>query len=181
MVNEHSGIHPLAASIRNIPDFPKPGIVFRDITTLWKDPSAFREVVEIFVRRYRGAGIEKIVCVESRGFVFGGALAQELGVGLVPVRKKGKLPSKTIRAQYDLEYGTDTIEIHADAITRGEKILIHDDLLATGGTIQATCELVEQLGGTIVEIAFLMELSFLKGRDRLKGKEIFSIIRYDHE
>ncbi len=181
MVNESKELHPLAAKIRNIPDFPKQGIVFRDITTLWKDPAAYREVVDIFVEKYRTRGVEKIVCVESRGFVFGGALAHELGVGLVPVRKKGKLPAKSLKAEYDLEYGTDAIEIHADAIAKGERVLVHDDLLATGGTIQATCELVERLGGEIIGIAFLMELSFLNGRDRLKGRDVFSIIRYDHE
>jgi len=174
-------MHPLALKIRNIPDFPKPGIVFRDITTLWNDPVAFSEVVSIFVKKYRHLKIDKVVCVESRGFVFGGALAHELGVGLVPARKKGKLPSKTIKAEYDLEYGTDVIEIHSDAISSGDRILIHDDLLATGGTVQATCQLIEQLGGNIVGIAFLMELSFLKGRDRLKGRDVFSIIDYDHE
>jgi adenine phosphoribosyltransferase len=164
-----------------VPDFPKKGIVFRDITTLLKDPNAFREAVEIFYERYKGTQIDKVACVEARGFIFGAALALRLGAGFVPIRKRGKLPAQTIRHEYALEYGTDSIEIHADAILPGENVLIHDDLLATGGTIAAACQLVERLGGKIVGLSFLVELSFLQGRGHLKGYDIFSIIQYDTE
>jgi len=174
-------VHRLATSIRNVPDFPKKGIVFRDITTLLKDPNAFREAVEIFYERYKGTQIDKVACVEARGFIFGAALALRLGAGFVPIRKRGKLPAQTIRHEYALEYGTDSIEIHADAILPGENVLIHDDLLATGGTIAAACQLVERLGGKIVGLSFLVELSFLQGRGHLKGYDIFSIIQYDTE
>ena len=174
-------MHRLATSIRNVPDFPKKGIVFRDITTLLKDPNAFREAVEIFYERYKGTQIDKVACVEARGFIFGAALALRLGAGFVPIRKRGKLPAQTIRHEYALEYGTDSIEIHADAILPGENVLIHDDLLATGGTIAAACQLVERLGGKIVGLSFLVELSFLQGRGHLKGYDIFSIIQYDTE
>jgi adenine phosphoribosyltransferase len=164
-----------------VPDFPKKGIVFRDITTLLKDPNAFREAVEIFYEHYKGTQIDKVACVEARGFIFGAALALRLGAGFVPIRKRGKLPAQTIRHEYALEYGTDSIEIHADAILPGENVLIHDDLLATGGTIAAACQLVERLGGKIVGLSFLVELSFLQGRGHLKGYDIFSIIQYDTE
>ncbi len=174
-------MHRLATSIRNVPDFPKKGIVFRDITTLLKDPNAFREAAEIFYEHYKGTQIDKVACVEARGFIFGAALALRLGAGFVPIRKRGKLPAQTIRHEYALEYGTDSIEIHADAILPGENVLIHDDLLATGGTIAAACQLVERLGGKIVGLSFLVELSFLQGRGHLKGYDIFSIIQYDTE
>jgi adenine phosphoribosyltransferase len=174
-------MHELAKSIRTVPDFPKKGIMFRDITTLLKDPKAFRTALEVFHDQYRNKGIQKVVCVESRGFIFGSALAVELGVGFVPIRKKGKLPAETIREEYALEYGTDVIEIHRDAIQKGEKVLLHDDLLATGGTISASTRLVEKLGGSIVGLSFLIELSFLKGRDKLRGYDVFSIIQYDAE
>jgi len=174
-------VHRLATSIRNVPDFPKKGIVFRDITTLLKDPNAFREAVDIFCERYKGTQIDKVACVEARGFIFGAALALRLGAGFVPIRKRGKLPAQTVRHEYALEYGTDSIEIHADAILPGENVLIHDDLLATGGTIAAACQLVERLGGKIVGLSFLVELSFLQGRGHLKGYDIFSIIQYDTE
>jgi adenine phosphoribosyltransferase len=171
----------LSASIRSVPDFPKSGIVFRDITTLLKDPRSFRTINEILVERYKGSTIDKVVGIESRGFIVGASLALQLGAGFVPIRKKGKLPAETIREEYALEYGADTIEIHKDAIVKGERILLHDDLLATGGTIAAATKLVERLGGAIVEIAFLIELEFLKGRRNLSGHEIFSIIKVERE
>jgi adenine phosphoribosyltransferase len=167
--------------IRSVPDFPKKGIVFRDITTLLNDPVAFKEVLDRFESHSRSVRVDKIVGIEARGFILGGALADRLRVGFVPARKPGKLPAKTLKEEYELEYGRDSIEIHADAINPGEHILIHDDLLATGGTASATCRLVERMGGTIVGCSFLIELSFLKGRDRLKGHDLFSIIQYDSE
>ncbi len=174
-------MHELAKAVRNIPDFPKKGIVFRDITTLLKDPNAFRRTLDLFYERYRDDKIQKVACVEARGFILGAALAARLGAGFVPIRKKGKLPAEKIQEQYALEYGTDVIEIHKDAIQPGERVLVHDDLLATGGTIHAACKLVERLGGSIVGISFLIELSFLKGRDHLQQYNIFSIIQYDSE
>ncbi|MBM4160554.1 MAG: adenine phosphoribosyltransferase [Ignavibacteria bacterium] len=174
-------MHKLAAAIRNVPDFPKKGIVFRDITTLLKDPGTFRETVDVFHEKYRNAQIDKVACVEARGFILGAALALRLGAGFIPLRKRGKLPAQTIQEEYALEYGRDAIEIHADAIHPGDRVLLHDDLLATGGTISAACRLVERLGGTIVGVSFLVELSFLNGRNHLKGHDIFSIIQYDSE
>ncbi len=167
--------------IRNVPDFPKKGIVFRDITTLLKDKSAFKKTIDIMYDQYKTAHVDKVVSVEARGFIFGSVLAYKLGAGFVPVRKPKKLPSATIREEYQLEYGTDALEIHTDAIQKGEKVLIVDDLLATGGTVQATCKLVEKLGGEIVGLAFLIELEFLEGRDKLSGYDCFSIISYDSE
>ena len=169
----------LHAAVRTVPDFPKKGIMFRDITTLLKDGPAFCRAVDLLEERYRGAGIEKVVGVESRGFILGGALASRLGLGFVPVRKPGKLPAPAIRETYELEYGTDTLELHADAIARGEKILMHDDLLATGGTMRAACRLVERLGGVIVGISFLIELPALKGRACLAPREVFSLLSFD--
>ncbi|MCI0705883.1 MAG: adenine phosphoribosyltransferase [Ignavibacteriae bacterium] len=174
-------MHELAKAIRDVPDFPKKGIVFKDITTLLQNPEAFRKALNIFYERYKDEKITKIAGVESRGFIFGAALASKLGVGFVPIRKKGKLPAERIKEEYVLEYGTDSIEIHTDAIHKGERVLIHDDLLATGGTIQAGCKLVERLGGEIVSLAFLVELTFLKGRDKLHRYDVFSIIQYDSE
>jgi len=171
----------LRSVIRSIPDFPKKGILFRDITTLLKEPAALAEAIDRLSNRYAGAGIEKVVCIESRGFVLGGALAQRLHAGFVPVRKPGKLPAETLREEYALEYGTDAVEIHRDAIQAGDRVLIHDDLLATGGTAAATCKLVESLGGRILGIAFLVELSFLKGRDRLRAYDVFSVVEYSSE
>ena len=167
--------------IRNVPDFPKKGIVFRDITTLLKDAAAFREAVDILYDHYAGARVAKVVSVESRGFILGAPLAYRLGAGFVPVRKPGKLPAEKIRQDYALEYGTDGVEIHRDAIARGERILVLDDLLATGGTILAACQLVEKLGGSIVGLAFLVELSFLSGRKRLEAYDVFSIVEYPEE
>ena len=178
MVNSEENLQKF---IRNVPDFPKKGIVFRDITTLLKDKTAFRDVINIFYNQYKSIRIDKVVSVESRGFIFGSALAYKLGAGFVPVRKPKKLPSTTIKEEYQLEYGTDSLEIHTDAIEKREKILIVDDLLATGGTVQATCQLVERSGGEIIGLSFLIELSFLHGREKLKGYDIFSIIQYDSE
>ena len=164
-----------------MPDFPKRGIVFRDITTLLKDKKAFRKSVDIFYLRYKNKNIQKVVSVESRGFIFGSALAYRLKAGFVPVRKPGKLPAKTLREEYKLEYGTDALEIHTDAIDRGDRVLLIDDLLATGGTIVAASRLVEKLGGKIISIAFLIELAFLNGRQKLKAYDVSSIITYGSE
>lgn len=164
--------------IRTIPDFPKKGILFRDITTLIKDKMGFKKAIDAIYKVYKDSNIDKVVSIESRGYIFGGALAYLLGSGVVPVRKPGKLPAETIKEEYELEYGTDTLEIHKDAISKGETILIFDDLLATGGTSLATCKLVEQLGGKIIGVAFLIELIDLKGRDKLKDYEVFSLIKF---
>ncbi len=172
---------PLRESIRSVPDFPKKGIVFRDITTLLKDREAFARSIDAFRARYAGSGVEKIVGIESRGFIFGSALAVLLGAGFVPARKPKKLPAAVIREEYQLEYGTDAIEMHADAIAPGERILIVDDLLATGGTAAAALALVRRLGGSTVGLAFLIELTFLGGRSKLAGAEVFSLITYDSE
>lgn len=164
--------------IRDIPDFPKKGILFRDITTLLKDKLAFKLAVDSLAAKYKGKKIDAVVAVEARGFILGGAIAHKLGAGFVPVRKKGKLPWKTNSATYELEYGTDTLEMHHDAIKPGEKVLIVDDLLATGGTVKAVADLVKQLNGEIAGITFLIELTGLKGRDKLKGYPVFSLIKY---
>jgi adenine phosphoribosyltransferase len=164
-----------------VPDFPKKGIVFRDITTLLKNKDAFHRFIDLMVERYKNERIDKVVGIESRGFIGGGALAYALGAGFVPIRKPGKLPADKIRQEYQLEYGTDAIEIHRDAIAKGERVLLHDDLLATGGTILAACKLVEQIGGTIVGLSFLIELSFLQPRKRLSQYDIFSLISYASE
>jgi len=168
----------LKSKIRDIPNFPKEGIIFKDITTLLKDPPAFRKAVDKIASFYQDEGIEKVVAVESRGFILGAPVAFKLGAGFIPVRKPGKLPSDIYEAKYELEYGTDTLTIHQDALTPGQRVLIVDDLLATGGTISATIELVKLLGGTIVGIAFLVELSELKGRNRLNGYNVLSLITY---
>jgi adenine phosphoribosyltransferase len=164
--------------IRDIPDFPKKGIIFKDITTLLLHKDAFKKTIDVFVSRYKDKKIDKIVAVDARGFIFGGALAYELGAGFVPVRKKGKLPYKTISADYELEYGTDTLYAHEDGIVKGERVLLVDDLLATGGTAKAVCDMIKLLGGEIVELAFLIELAFLNGRDKLKGYPVYSQILY---
>ncbi len=168
-------------TIRSIPDWPIEGVIFRDITTLMQRPDALRETCDIFHKRYTDMEIDKIVGIDARGFVFGAVLAYQLDVGFVPVRKKGKLPYKTIETSYSLEYGEATVEMHQDSIVRGEKILIVDDLIATGGTIGATVELVEQLGGDILECAFVVELPDLKGREKIKGHKIFSITAFEGE
>jgi len=167
--------------IRNVPDFPKQGIVFRDIMPLVGDPIAFRAVVDEIIERFRDTAIEAVAAVEARGFIFGAAIAYQLGVGFVPVRKKGKLPFRTRRETYELEYGTDTIEVHEDALTRGQRVLLVDDLLATGGTIAACCRLVESLGAQVAGVAFVVELSFLKGREKLDGYRVLSLVDYDSE
>ena len=164
--------------IRDVPDFPKKGIIFKDITTLLKRGEIFKEVIDTFAERYKSSNLDSIVSVEARGFIMGSALAYKLGTGIIPVRKKGKLPYKTERITYNLEYGTDTLEIHKDAINSGDRVLIIDDLLATGGTISAAAQLVEKQDGKIVEIAFLIELAFLNGRDKLKKYDVFSLIQY---
>lgn len=168
----------LKEKIRSIPDFPKPGILFRDITTLLKDADAFQEVIEQLAARYAKLPIDIIAGIESRGFIFGAALAARLKKGFIPIRKPGKLPAKTYSAEYSLEYGTDRIEMHADAVQQGSRVLLIDDLLATGGTMQAACRLVEQAGGTVSECAFVIELAFLNGKEKLKGYTVFSMIGY---
>lgn len=170
----------LRALIRDIPNFPKPGIVFKDITPLLADGSAFAEVVDRMAERYRGR-VDMVLGIESRGFIVGAAVAYALRCGLAVVRKPGKLPYSKVKADYELEYGTDTLEIHRDAFGHPCRVLVVDDLLATGGTAGAAASLVRQLGGEVVEAAFLVELSFLGGRDRLKPAEVFSLIQYDAE
>jgi len=164
--------------IRDIKDFPKEGVLFKDITPLLNNAEARKEVIKKFIEKLPNQKIDKVIGVESRGFFFGMLLAQELNVGFVPVRKKGKLPFETVAATYDLEYGTDIVEMHTDAILKGENVLIHDDVLATGGTIQAVTEIVEKLGGNIVHINFLMELDFLKGRQKITQYDVYSILNY---
>ena len=166
----------LLTFIRDIPDFPKPGIIFKDITPLLNNPEAFKAAIEQLASRYAGTRIDKIVGIEARGFIFAGALAYRLGTGMVPVRKKGKLPYKTLSETYELEYGTDTMEMHEDAIKPGDHVLVLDDLIATGGTLAATCRLVEKLGGSIVEVAILIELSFLNGRAKVKEYPYFTLL-----
>lgn len=167
--------------IRNVPDYPKKGVVFRDITTLIKNGDAFDEVINIFYEICKNKKVDLVAAVESRGFIFGGALANKLKVGFVPIRKSGKLPADTVIEKYDLEYGTDTLEIHKDAILPGQKVLIVDDLLATGGTIQAACKLVEKLEGSVVGVLVMIELVFLKGREKIKNYDLFTLIKYDQE
>jgi adenine phosphoribosyltransferase len=165
--------------IRDVPDYPKKGIVFKDITTLIKRGEAFDEVINIFLEKCKDKKVDLVAAVESRGFIFGGVIANRLKVGFVPIRKFGKLPADTVEQKYDLEYGTDTLEIHKDAVTPGQKVLIVDDLLATGGTIKAACKLVEKLGGKVAGILIMIELGFLNGRDKLKDYDLFTLIRYD--
>ncbi|HXG16940.1 MAG TPA: adenine phosphoribosyltransferase [Calidithermus sp.] len=169
----------LRAKIRDIKDFPTEGVLFKDITTLLKDAEAFRYVVDQLAARYQSERVEVVVGIESRGFIFGGALAHQLNAGFVPVRKLGKLPAKTIEVEYELEYGRDALAIHEDAIQPGQRVLAVDDLLATGGTMAATLRLIEQLGGYVVGVAFLIELAFLHGREKLKNQPVHSLIVYD--
>ena len=169
----------LRSKIRDIKDFPTEGILFRDITTLLKDGPAWASVIDLLAASYKEAGVEVVVGVESRGFIFGGAVAHQLGAGFVPVRKRGKLPARTIEEEYELEYGRDVLAIHEDAIRPGQRVLAVDDLLATGGTMSATLKLVERLGGSVVGAAFLIELAFLRGRERLKGYALESLITYE--
>lgn len=168
----------LKSCIRDIPDFPKPGILFRDITTLLKDKKAFKEAVNALSEKFKNKKIDAVVAVEARGFILGSVIAHKLGAGFVPVRKRGKLPAKTNSVTYELEYGTDTLEMHHDAIQPKNRILIVDDLLATGGTAAAVVDLVKQLQGEVAGIAFLIELTELKGKDKLKEYPVFSLIKY---
>lgn len=167
--------------IRSIPGFPKEGIVFRDITPLLADGAALKEASKLMADHFRGKSPELVVGAEARGFIFGTAVALELGIGFVPVRKPGKLPAKTVECSYELEYGTDTLTMHWDAVKPGQKVLLVDDLLATGGTMEACAHLVEQLGGEVIGCAFVVELSALNGRDKLKGHEVISLIDYASE
>ncbi len=165
--------------IREIPDYPKPGILFYDVTTLLKDKRGFHSLIDNLCAHYANAHVDIVVGIEARGFIFAPALAYSLGAGFVPVRKPKKLPASTAKVTYDLEYGTDTLEIHEDAITRGQRVIICDDLLATGGTAAATVKLVRQMGGEVTGAAFAVELSFLNGRKKLPGLDVFSLMQYD--
>lgn len=164
----------LKKAIRDIPDFPKQGIIFKDITPVLSDPALFKTAVDLFVDRQANARIDKVAVIESRGFLFGAAVAYRMGLGIVPIRKKGKLPYKTVEATYDLEYGSATLQMHVDSVKKGDRILLIDDLLATGGTAAASAKMIEGLGGTVVEIDFLIELAFLKGRDKLARYPVFA-------
>jgi len=168
----------LEKTIRDVPDFPKKGIIFKDITPLLSDHKAFKESVDNICEKFKDEKIDAVVSIESRGFIFGSIIAYKLGAGFIPVRKKGKLPFKTYQVTYDLEYGTDTLEIHQDAIKKGQRVLIADDLLATGGTAKAVAELVEKLEGKVAGIAFLIELTFLKGIEKIKNYPVYTIIKY---
>jgi len=170
---------PLKALVRTIPDFPKPGILFYDITTLLKDPKGFATLIDALAQYYIDKDIDLVLGIEARGFIFGPALAYRLNAGFVPVRKPKKLPGPTARVTYDLEYGSDTLEIHVDAIEPGQRVVLVDDLLATGGTMEATIKLVQQLGGEIAGLGFAIELDFLKGRDRFRDYDVYSLLHYD--
>ena len=164
--------------VRDIPDFPKKGIMFKDITPLLRDPKAFGAMVDSFVARYQGKGVTQVAVIESRGFLLGSAIAHRLGAGLIPIRKKGKLPWKVHKASYELEYGTDSIEVHQDAAGPQDSVLLVDDVIATGGTAKAACDLVEMLGAKVAGTAFLIELAFLKGREKLPGRDVHALITY---
>jgi adenine phosphoribosyltransferase len=168
----------LKAKIRNVPDFPKAGILFYDITTLLRDPEGLHVVIDSLSLPFKNAGIDLVVGIESRGFIVGGAVADRIGAGFTPVRKPGKLPSTTVCESYALEYGTDTLEMHADGVTSGQRVLIVDDVIATGGTAKATAAMVRKLGGTVHALAFLIELVALGGRSQLEGDEVFSVLKY---
>lgn len=168
----------LKQTIRDIPDFPKQGIIFKDITTLLKNKTAFKKTVDMLARKFKKQNIDIVVGVEARGFIFGAAVAYKLGVGFVPIRKKGKLPYKTKGISYQLEYGTDTLEIHEDAVGKGTRVLIVDDLLATGGTIRAVCDLLKAQNAVIAGAAFVVELRFLKGKEKLNDLDVYSVIKY---
>ena len=169
----------LKTLIREVPDFPKPGILFYDITTLLKDKAGFREVIDGMREHYRDTEVDKVMGIEARGFIFAPALAYALGAGFIPVRKPKKLPAECVHVTYDLEYGTDTLEMHRDAIGKGDRILIIDDLLATGGTAAAAGRMVQEAGGVVVGMGFVVELTFLSGRARLNGHDVFSLLQYD--
>ena len=168
----------LKKAIREVPDFPKPGILFYDVTTLLRDPAALQKVVDLFVSEYENRNVELILGMESRGFIFGPPVACRLGAGFIPVRKPGKLPWKTRRVSYDLEYGKDALEIHEDAIAPGQKVLVLDDVIATGGTAAATVKMAREMGAEVVGAAFLIELTFLKGREKLADTPLFSLLQY---
>ena len=168
----------LKTQIRSVPDFPKPGILFYDITTLIGSPSGFAATIDALAAPYVGQGIDAVVGIESRGFILGAPVAERLGAGFIPMRKPGKLPSKAVRAEFALEYGTDALEVHEDAIRPGQRVLLVDDVLATGGTAQAAVSLVKQIGGTLHGLAFLIELPFLNGKAKLPGEQIFSVLQY---
>jgi adenine phosphoribosyltransferase len=168
----------LKTKIRHVPDFPKPGILFYDITTLLRDREGFKQVVEVLVRPYADKPVDVVVGIESRGFILGGAVADRLGAGFSPVRKPGKLPGRTVRETYDLEYGTDSLEIHDDAVQHGQRVLIVDDVIATGGTAKASAALVRKLGGEVVGLAFLIELLALNGRSKLAGEDVYTVLQY---
>jgi adenine phosphoribosyltransferase len=169
----------LASLIRDVPDFPIEGILFKDITTLIRNADAFREAIDWMVGQYKGSDVDCVVAIESRGYIFGAPLAYQLGAGFVPIRKPGKLPAKIISESYALEYGTNTLEIHEDAIDADQRVLVIDDLLATGGSARAAIDLVERLGGRVIGVAFLVELDFLHGRDQLEGHDVLSLIHFD--
>ena len=168
----------LKQMIRSVPDFPKPGINFFDITTLLKEPAGLKATIDALAAPYAEARIDVVVGIESRGFILGAAVAQQIGAGFVPVRKPGKLPAKALKEVYELEYGKDAVEVHADAIEKGQRVLIVDDVLATGGTAAATTRLVKQLGGKLHGLAFLIELTFLNGKSKLTGEQVFSVLQY---
>jgi adenine phosphoribosyltransferase len=168
----------LKQRIRQVPDFPKPGILFYDITTLLADAQGFRETIDALAAPYKGQGIETVIGIESRGFILASAVADRLDAGFVPVRKPGKLPAATIREVYALEYGTDALEVHHDAVKPGQRVLLLDDVLATGGTARAATALIRKLGGDLVAAAFLIELNFLNGREKLQGEQVFSVLQY---
>lgn len=174
-------IKSIQRAIRDVPNFPKPGIVFKDITPLLADGALFAKTIDLLAGRYQNQKIQTVLGIESRGFIVGAALAYKLGAGFSVVRKPGKLPYETHKASYELEYGTDSLEIHIDALAPNSRVIIADDLIATGGTAAATAELVSKLGGTVVECAFIIELSFLKGRDKLRNFRVFSLLQYDSE
>lgn len=171
----------LKSLVRSVPNFPKEGINFKDITTLLKEPEGYKEALNQLYQLAVNKEVTKVIGIESRGFIFGGALAEKLNAGFIPIRKPGKLPAAKVSESYVLEYGTDSIEIHKDAIQKGDKILLHDDLLATGGTMKAACNLVEKLGAEVIQISFLIELTFLNGRSKLGDYDIHSLIEYDAE
>ncbi|HVG27612.1 MAG TPA: adenine phosphoribosyltransferase [Acidobacteriaceae bacterium] len=170
---------PLKQLIRGVPDFPKPGILFYDITTVLKDKTGFAQLIDAFAQYYIGKHVDLVLGIEARGFIFGPALAYRLNAGFVPVRKPGKLPAETAKVKYDLEYGSDSLEIHRDAIQPGQRVIIVDDLLATGGTMDATVQLVRQLGGEVAGLAVAIELDFLKGRHKFPDLDVFSLLHYD--
>ena len=168
----------LTTLIHDVPDFPTPGVTFKDITPLLQSPQAFKQVMDAFADHYKGKGIQDVVAVESRGFIFGAPLALRLGAGFVPIRKKGKLPRRTIAVDYGLEYGSESVEVHEDGVLPGKRVLIVDDVLATGGTAVAAKGLVERLGGVVTDLGFVIELGFLKGREKLTDADVYSILRY---